>query len=234
MVTENRYINIREVLSRILRHPLLQDCTLEQVLQYTVDFIGIFGLPDFYEDKEADVEINEYKGTLPCDLIEINMIRECRSGAPLRSMTSMFNPGGKHYRDHHHELQFKTQGRVLYTSFKCGKVHMSYKAIPVDDEGYPMIIDNPKYLKALELYIKVALFTILFDMGKISQQVLNHTEQEYSWAAGQLEEEFKIPSVAEAETMTNILNQLIIRKNEFMNRFENLGNKEFNKIHNGN
>lgn len=231
MVKENRYVNIREVLSRILRHPLLQDCTLEQAVQYTVDFIGIFGLPEFYEDKEADVEIEDYRGTLPCDLIEINMVKECKTNVPLRSMTSMFNPGGKFYIDHRHEPQFKTQGRTIITSFKCGVVHISYKAIPVDEEGYPLLIENPKYLRALENYIKVQMLTILFDMGKITPQVLNHAEQEYSWAAGQLEEEFKIPSVAEAETMTNILNQIVVRNNEFMRRFEKLGNKEFNKIH---
>jgi hypothetical protein len=31
--------------------------------------------------------------------------------------------------------------------------------------------------------------------------------------------------------MTNILNQIVVRNNEFMRRFEKLGNKEFNKIH---
>ena len=97
-----------------------------------------------------------------------------------------------------------------------------------------MIIDNTKFLKALELYIRCQVFTILFDLGKISQQSLNHTEQEYSWAAGQLEEEFKIPSMSEMQSLTNMLNQLIVRRDEFYNRFEALGNKEHNKIHNNN
>ena len=43
MVREIEYINIRELLSRVLRHPLLQDFTLEQAIQYTIDFIGLFG-----------------------------------------------------------------------------------------------------------------------------------------------------------------------------------------------
>lgn len=234
MVTEIQYINIREVLSRVLRHPLLQDCTLEQAIQYTLDFIGIFGLPDFYTDKEIDVEINDYMGTLPCDLISINMVKDKRSNIPLRSMTSLFNPGGKYYHDIAHEPQFKTQGRTIITTFKCGVVHISYKAIPVDDEGLPMLIDNPKYLKALELYIRCQLFSVLFDLGKINQHVLNHTEQEYTWAAGQLEEEFNTLSISEMESLTNMLNQMIVRKDEFINRFEALGNKELRVIHNGN
>lgn len=231
MVTEIRYINIREVLSRVLRHPLLQEVNLEQAIQYTLDFMGIFGFPKIYTDKEVVVDIEDYMGELPCDLISINMVKDCRSNVALRSMTSVFNPGGKYYNDLRHEPQFKTQGRTIITSFKCGKVKISYKAIPVDEEGLPMIIDHPKYLKALELYIRCQAFTILFDLGKISPQVLQHTEQEYSWAAGQLSEEFNTPSMAEMESITNMLNQLLVRDNEFMRRFETLGNKEFNKVH---
>ena len=232
MVTEIRYINIREVLSRVLRHPLLQDVTLEQAIQYTIDFIGIFGLPHFYTDKEADIEIKDFKGELPCDLIRINMVKDLKSDLPLRSMTSMFNPGGRYYHELWHEPQFKTQGRTIFTSFKCGVVHISYKAIPVDDEGLPLLIDHPKYLKALELYIRCQAFSILFDLGKITQQVLNHTEQEYGWAAGQLSEEFSTPSVSEMESITNILNQMLVRKDEFIRNFETLGNKEHKIVHN--
>lgn len=231
MVKEIDYINIRELLSRVLRHPLLQDFTFEQAIQYTLDFIGLFGFPDLYKDKEEVVHICDYRGKLPCDLIEINMVKDCRTDIPLRSMTSAFNPGGKYYNHLRQEPQFKTQGRVIITSFPEGDIVISYKAIPVDEEGLPLLIDNSKYLKALELYVKCQLFTVLFDMGKLTPQVLNHTEQEYTWAAGQLAEEFKTPSEAEMQSITNMLNQIIVRKDDFYNRYERLGNKEFRKIH---
>jgi hypothetical protein len=231
MVKEIEYINIRELLSRVLRHKLLQEFTLEQAIQYTIDFIGIFGFPELYEDKQAEVDICDYRGKLPCDLISIDMVKECKTGVPLRSMTAAFNPGGKYYNHLQQEPQFKTQNRTIITSFPEGKVIITYKAIPVDDEGLPLLVNNTKYLKALELYVKCQLFTMLFDEGKITTQVLNHTEQEYGWAAGQLEEEFKTPSVAEMQTITNMLHQIFPRHNEFYNNFESLGNKEFRKIH---
>lgn len=231
MVKEIEYINIREVLSRVLRHPLLQDFTLEQAIQYTLDFIGLFGFPELYEDKETVIEICDYKGQLPCGLIQIDMVKDCKTDMPLRSMTASFNPGGKYYNHLQQEPQYKVQNRVIITSFPEGKIKIAYKAIPVDEEGLPLVIDNTKYLKALELYIKCQLFTVLFDLGKISPQVLQHTEQEYSWAAGQLAEEFKTPSVAEMQSITNMMHQIIVRKNEFYNNFERLGNKEFRIVH---
>ena len=231
MVKEIEYIGIKELLSRVLRHKLLQEFTLEQAIQYTIDFIGIFGFPELYEDKQAEIDICDYKGKLPCDLISIDMVKDCKTNVPLRSMTAAFNPGGKYYNHLQQEPQFKTQNRTIITSYPEGKVIIAYKAIPVDDEGLPLLVNNTKYLKALELYVKCQLFTMLFDEGKITPQVLNHTEQEYSWAAGQLEEEFKTPSVAEMQSITNSLHQIFQRQDEFYNRFESLGNKEFRPIH---
>ena len=231
MVKEIEYIGIKELLSRVLRHKLLQEFTLEQAIQYTIDFIGIFGFPELYEDKQTEIDICDYRGKLPCDLISIDMVKDFKTDIPLRSMTATFNPGEKYYNHLQQEPQFKTQNRTIITSFPEGKIVIAYKAIPVDDEGFPLLINNTKYLKALELYVKCQLFTMLFDEGKITPQVLNHTEQEYSWAAGQLEEEFKTPSVAEMQTITNMLHQMIVRQDEFYNRFETLGNKEFYRIH---
>jgi hypothetical protein len=54
-------------------------------------------------------------------------------------------------------------------------VAISYKSIPVDKDGFPLLIDNPVFLKALELYIKKEVFTVLFDMGKITPPVLQNT-----------------------------------------------------------
>ena len=231
MVKEIEYIHIRELLSRVLRHKLLQEFTLEQAIQYTKDFIDTFGFPELYEHKEAEVDICDYQGTLPCDCISVNAVKDCKTNIPLRSMTASFNPGGRYYNHLQQEPQYKTHNRIITVSFPEGKVIIAYKAIPVDDEGLPLLIDNSKYLKALELYVKCQLFTMLFDEGKVTQQVLNHTEQEYAWAAGQLEEHFKTPSEAEMQSITNMLHQIIVRDDEFYNRFEILGNKEFRVIH---
>lgn len=234
MIKEYSYINIREALSRILRHPLLQDVTLEQAVQYTIDFIGIFGMPRLYQDKEEVLHIEDFRTKLPCNLISINQIKDCKTGVCLRNMTDNFMPGEHYDRTAGYkipqELAFKTQGQVLYVSFKTGDVLVSYKSIPVDEDGFPLLIDNPVFLKALEAYIKKEAFTILFDMGKISAAVLQNTQQQYSWLAGQLQSEFTIPSQSEMESISRMWNTLIQRTSEFNNGFSSLGNKEYIKL----
>lgn len=234
MVKEINYINIREVLNRVLRHPLLRDINLEQVVQYTLDFIGIFGMPKLFYDKEISLHIEDFRACLPCDVISINQVMEATTGVCMRSMTDTFMPKESYDPNVGYkvpkELTFKTQGQILYTSFKEGDVVVSYKAIPVDDEGLPLLVDNAVFLKALDAYIKKEAFTILFDLGTIQNPVLKNAQQQYAWLAGQLQSEFTIPSVSEMESISRSWNTLIQRTGEFNNRFSTLGNKEYIKL----
>ena len=129
------------------------------------------------------------------------------------------------------EPTFKTQGRVLYTSFPHGRVAIAYKSIPVDEDGFPLLIDNEKYLAALEAYIKRQIFTVKFDMGKIQAGVLQEAKQNYAWLAGQLSSEFKLPSVSEAEALTRMYTSLIKSPTHFDDGFRHMGDREYLRKH---
>ena len=246
MVKEIRYTNIRRVLDNLLDHPMLRDLTLEQVVRHTVRFIGIFGLSKMYQDKETDVDIHEFRGLLPCDLISIVQVKDGCSGICLRSMTDSFTPGLLPSPPHtphphmpyippkapgHGEPTFKTQGRVIFTSFPEGSVRIAYKAIPVDEDGCPLLIDNENYLACLEAYIKKQVFTIKFDQGKISSGVLDNAKQEYAWLAGQLQSELTIPSYSEMQSIQNYITSILPSMRVFDKGFKHLGDREYIRNH---
>ena len=258
MVKEVQYTNIRRVLDNLMDHPLLRDITLEQVVRHAIRFISLHGYPKLYEDKVDSVEIKDFRGVLPCDLISITQVRDLNSGVCLRSMTDTFVRGMNdkaipappkdllHNTDkempihdlyippmfkHLKEPAFKTQGRVIYTSFPMGLVEVSYKAIPVDEDGFPMLIDNENYLAALEAYIKKQVFTVKFDTGKIQAGVLQNAQADYAWAAGELQDEFTVPSISEMESITRMWNTLIPRVTEFDDGFRHLGDREYLRKH---
>lgn len=231
MVKEIKYVNIKEIVSRVLRHPLLKDFGLEQAVQYVSDFIDIFGLPDMMVDKEAIVEIKDYRGVLPCDCAAINQVKDCKTSICLRAMQDTFTPNDKSYGCQKEELAFKTQGNIIFTSRKFEKILISYKAIPVDKDGYPLLIDNGIYLKALELYIKKELFLVLFETGKVSAAVIQNVQQDYAWRAGQLQKELTNPSVSELESVTREWTSMLDRPNTFDNGFRDNGNREYRRIH---
>lgn len=225
MVQQFNWVSIRTVLDRLLRHPMLQDVTLEAVVQYTVDFIQIAGCPMQYIDKDAEVEIKDYRSKLPCDLIQINMIKDCKSHHMLRSATDYFDNNHIKHNDHD-DLVFKVQGMVLVTNIKEGKVIVSYKSIPIDKDGFPLIPDHPAFLTALESYIKMKYFEVLFDLGKIQAGIYQNTQQQYYWNVGRYQSQFTLPSISEMESITNMLNTLIPMNNQFKQGFKHLGDKE--------
>ena len=210
MVNEINYISINELASRILDNTLLSDVNIEQIIRHTLDFMTKFGINGIYQDKEAILTVQDYRALLPCDLIRIMQIKDCKSGLCFRQMTSSYIPTDN---DRDYELTFKTQGRVLYTSIKECEVKL----------------DNPLYLKTLELYIKKEVYGDLFAQGKLNQNVLNHIEQQYAWNVGQLQSEFNTPSIQEMESIKNMWTSLLQYNNHFVRDFK-YGNSNHNKI----
>ena len=220
----NNFVNIREVLARVTSHPMLKNVDLEQAIRYTVDFISLVGCPTFYLDKEVDIPIEDYRGLMPCDLVSIVQVKDKKTGFCMHSMTDTFNPREYNF---HTEPTFKTQGNVILTSFRTGEVTISYKALPVDETGIPLLIDNANFLKALELYIKKEKFSDLYDEGKIRDGIMGKAETDYAWAVAQCEKEFVMPSISELQSITNMWHTLIPRVTEFDNGFTELGNREY-------
>lgn len=225
MINNINYTNIRVILDNCLQNELLQDLTLEQVVGYVIKFNGIFNIPQLYTQKTTTVHVKDYRGQLPNDLISIIQVRDTRDSIAISELTGTF------FSPNNRIKGFKTQGTCIFTSFSEGDLEIVYLAIPVDDEGYPQILDNAKYKNALELYIKRDRFTKYFEQGKLHQNILQNTQQEYAWAAGQLSEELKTPSMSEWENISQEHNKLIQRFGKFRRGFSDLGVPEIYKTH---
>ena len=214
MINNINLITIREVMARVLGHPMLQDVTIEQCVRHTLDFINKVGYPEIYDEKIVTVDINDYRGLLPCDLVAVILVKGgCEV---LKQNTGVFKFPCT-------QPSYNVKGRYIYTTFKEGKVEVAYRAIPTDDDGFPMIPDTPVFLNALELYIKWRTFIVLFDQQKISPAILQYTEKDYSAAVAQLNSEMALPSYAEMENITNMINQLIPSVHEYSKGFTHLG-----------
>ena len=124
------------------------------------------------------------------------------------------------------DLTYKLQGGYIYTSLKEGTIEMSYQAILIDEEGFPMIPDNSKFTRALEAYIKKQWFTILFDMGKLQGAILQNTQQEYAWAVGACESEFQKMTLDKAEAFYNSWSTLIPRTTQHQKGFAYNGSRQ--------
>jgi hypothetical protein len=227
-----RYISIKVILDDLLQHPLLKDVTFERAVNYTQEFIRIVGMPRAFEERVAKLEIKDYRAALPCDfesMIQVRAVKEnCKDYKVLRETTDSFHLS--YNKQDSFDVTYKLQGNAIYTSMKEGLIEIVYNAVVVDSEGYPMIPDNSSFVRALEFYIKKQVFTVLFDLGQINQQVYTNVCQEYAWYVGQAQSDLVRPTVDQMESITNMWNTLIPRVREHSRGFVNNGSKEYIKV----
>jgi len=229
--SNNMYTNINEIVDRIKRHPLMEDMPFETALAHAIDFIKIAGTPVAMIEKTAVVKIEDYRGILPDDLCSIIQVRDDK-GRYYRYSTDSFHLSPMKEEENGSlratGITYKVQGSCIISSIKDGELEVAYRAIPTDREGYPLIPEG-SYTKALELYIKKEWFTTQFDLGKISIQVLNNTQQQYAWAVGQAQS--RVPSVDEMESIVNAWTKLIPNNHEHRKGFATNGTEQVIRTH---
>lgn len=228
-----RYISIKQILDDLLDHPLLQKVTLERAINYTVQFIRIVGMPRAFKEVCEIVPIDNYRGKLPCDLdniIQVRYFTPCHRNetSVLRYSTDSFHMSSD--KGVSQDLTYKVEGNFIFTSMKHGEVEISYNALAVDDEGYPLIPDSSSFIRALELYIKKQVFCVLFETNEISPQVYHNVCQEYAFAVGQAHNDLVRPTADQMESITNMMNTLIPRVREHSKGFIDTGTREKIKL----
>lgn len=227
---ETKAISIKQLVDRLRRNKKLTDLPLETIIDYTVDFFRIVGLPTTLEEKTAIIKIEKYKGLLPADFLEMNQVRTTgHYPVYYRYTTDTF-----HLSDNHSNavpFTYKLQGNYIFTSDKELEIEISYQAIEVDSCGLPLIPDNAKFLRALENYIKVQHFTNLAENGELDWRVLEHAEREYYFAVGACENEFHMLTLDKAESVANLAKSLLPRDMEHQRGYATSGNKEFIRRH---
>lgn len=219
--------SIKVVLDNIMQHPLLQDVTLETVINHTVNFMRLVGSPTIFEEKPEVIDIKRYRAKLPCDyhqVVQMRMVKNGEVGDPFGSSTDNFHMSD--VKQGSPDNSYRIQGGIIHTNVEEGQLEIIYRAIALDDDGYPAIPDNSSFTRALELYIKRHHFTILHDLGKLSPQILNQTLQDYAWAVGDCQSEFNRLSLDEAESFYNSWGTLLPRTNQHKQGFANSGTRQ--------
>lgn len=223
-----RYINLRQVVDNIKDHPLLKDVPFERIVNYAVDFSRIMRVPQIFENKVIDIEISHYKGLMPCDFYNVVQIKDKKDDRTFLPATGSFFLSDN--KVNYGRNTYKIQNEYIYTGMEEGTIEMSYRAIKTDKDGYPLIPDNSLYTQALEYYVKKRVFTKLFDMGKINQNVLQNVQQEYAWIVGQCLSDYSVPNENEFQVLANMWNSLIPKRHLDRSGFVDAGDEEHLKF----
>jgi len=117
-------------------------------------------------------------------------------------------------------VTFSINDNFITFNKQKGEACIAYKAFPVDDDGFPLIPDNAKYIRFITTYLIWKLDHRLWRAGYISEKVYRESKDEYLWAAGSASSALKMPSVAQWESMKQAFFRLIPQINSYGNNFK--------------
>jgi hypothetical protein len=121
---------------------------------------------------------------------------------------------------------YKFNGNYIYTSFSHGTIDIAYDGILLDEEGFPMIPNDPSVEKAIENYIKSQYLGIMADMGKDVRYACEHAEKEYCWYVGKSQANASNMSLDKRESLSNTMNRLILNEKQSKTFYRNMGHPE--------
>jgi len=227
--------SIQFILEKVFRDTgLVEGVDLHDALEWAGEAIELIGSPQSLSEKTSCIEITNGRGDLPCDLHLVMQFRyKTENGySPMSYATNNFHRHCSSSPDTkcEHTVTYTLSDDCVFTNFDKGTVEVAYKGLPTDDNGWPTIPDDVKFVKAVEYYIREKIDYKLWRSGKLPQGVYEKTLQDQLWYLGAAQTRGVMPSVDEMKNIKNNFLRLIPKINQEEDFFSSLGMQEQRNI----
>jgi len=231
-------VSLKTILWKVLNQPIAADLTYEDAAAFAVEAIRLIGAPLSFEDiVTTPILVTNYKAPLPSNLLNIRGVRIINNlenfddGAiALRHATDIYHTGASCNPDSDNDIPYEytytVQKGIIFTSIPSGYVQISYKGLPVDEDGYPLIPNEQKTLLAIEYYILHRFIEPLWIIGKITDKAFSYIEQKRHFYMGGADTSLKLQSQDHLESVMNTINRLIVNDSAHSNFYKNSGQQE--------
>jgi hypothetical protein len=234
------YISIDYVLEVIKRrNPWIDSVNYYDVCEYIAESYGLIGAPKIYIDqitgnslKRPNVEVEDWAGELPPDLVNIKPggVRDADTGIVYRHSTDTFHKAPKFTGDSPRtsisDKTYSVRDGFIYINQQEATLQIAYKAIPVDDRGFPKIVDKPRFRKAIENTILYYEGWKRKSVGRMDRDTWREIKQDYHWWLASAETESKMFHPDEAESAKNAFVRLYPKINFHQSSFKFAGIQE--------
>ena len=156
-------------------------------------------------------------------------------------VSPMFKEGTNTFEDANFhpnaDLTYKIQDNVIITSIPEGKVRLAYQAIKTDNEGFPMIVDDASFLRALESYVKYRWYQIQLENGELAETetmaryIFEKSETDYYANVAQAEKSLLNITPEKMRNIANIFNDAIPRYYEHATGYNDLNKEHTLRVH---
>jgi len=242
-MNNGKFVKIDRILEKTYRDYGFSDLDWISCVEWIAECLDFIGVPKQMVEKATDgnedlghpecIDIVDNRGTIPCDIDTLVQAFRLQNNnwIPMRATTDTTFVGYncKKSKDflRDTDVTYKLNKNHILTSFDTGKVVMIYLATPTDEDGYPMIPDNIKYITACAAYIADKMVFKQMIQGKqINPNVVNRIEQDKSWYISAANSSMRTPTLDELESWKNNFVRLIPNINSHDYAFRNNGKLE--------
>ena len=174
MALTNKFVSVQSVIAKLYRDlKIKEEEAFTDIIEWCAEALDFIHVYPQYTVKPAELTIVNYKAELPCDYIQMQAIYH--DGYSLRYSSNIFGPQDQTYSPYYltpysynqkkiENVVFVDPEKINYfgnrnsvllengyikSSFKEGKITISYMAMVMDCDGYPMVPDNVSFTEAL-------------------------------------------------------------------------------------
>lgn len=235
--TNFNYVSLDVIANKIIKNPLLKDMNYEDIIDHALSVIKIIKVPGVYHQESCYLDVTDHKVAIPKNALNIktvDMVFQDRLIPMTISTSSLFNQVDKIKEENLSNMnscgKYTITNSLIKTSFESGKIFVTFDTIVVDENNIPMVPDSEALLRAIEAYIKLQAYTILADIGKLSERSLQRAETEYYFNVGKAQTEFQeFINEDHMESFLNGWTQMFPSQNDHLDRYNRTGNKRTNK-----
>lgn len=228
-----KYVSSKLVIESIFRDYAFKstDVDVEAIKEHIFDAMLKIGVPTAFIDEVDTVQITDYRGELPCGLIDIapGMIRMHGTQRPLiwssdrfysihmpvETQTNSPDVNDPYYTaysdaptimDKDTYAQYYTyylNDNYIFTNFSNGYIDIAYKAFPMSDDGWPEIPDNVRYIEGVRTYVAERIGFKSWMNSDISDKVYAKLERDRDWNIASANTAGRVPSLDQMESLKN-------------------------------
>lgn len=214
MENHEGYITVDEVLEGYYEEAEESSLSKASLIREIGSLLNLIMPTELLQKDIIEVDIKNYRGELPCGIVELHQIRDKENNRVIYSSSDLF-----HQRDKN--LGFTLNKRHIFVDFKKGTIEMSVDIIPIDKEGLPLIPKNESFVLAIQNHLLYKNARKLFVQRKITGDILQMYDQERSWYIAQAESRSKIPSLSQMERIKKSYMELVENVYKFETNFKN-------------
>lgn len=237
-----QYVSVNRVLERVYaNHAFEEHIDPIWAMEHIGDCIDLLGCGVAYINKvtgsdalNPTIKVVNHVAELPCDIAAVSNaikgVRDFCTKVSFREATDVYHHGAKDDRildfSTNSDSTYRINNGVIETSRSEVELEISYVAFPIDSDGYPMIMNHTKVIRAVEYYVAERLAYKLYMRNDITADKYQIVNRDKLWAMGAAANALDIPSIDKMESIKNQWLRLIPKINQHSAGFYYSGQQE--------